>query len=65
MFGRGMRLQILLPGSIRKQKRRQKNGGGKMSGSYIFAPIFLPFPVQGGVQYFSALSAPKNPREYA
>jgi hypothetical protein len=26
------------------KKRRQKNGGGKMSGSYIFTPIFLPFP---------------------
>jgi hypothetical protein len=47
MFGKGIRLQILLPGSIRRQKRRQKNGGKKMSGSYIFAPIFLPFPVQG------------------
>jgi len=36
-----------LPLTKNRQGDRQKNGGKKISGLHVFAPIFLPFPVPG------------------
>ena len=33
-------------GLLRRKDGRQKNGGKKISGLHVFAPIFLPFPLR-------------------
>jgi len=55
-------IPVPFPQAAQKEDGRQKNGGKKISCFYIFAPIFLPFPLRALLFKFRLRLALPNPR---